>query len=89
MLRQRIENASQGLLGDFEIPLDCVVAVHEHFRFDDRHQITFLTKCRVTRQRLRVGVDAGARGNPIADGNHGAPLRKARSELPVFGQPVP
>src|SRR5437867_2766162 len=86
MCGQRIEDASQRLLGYFEIAFDCVCAVHKHLRLDDRHQVPFLTKRCVARQRLRVRVDAGARGNSVADRDHRPPLGKARAELSIFGQ---
>src|SRR5436309_4518271 len=86
MCGQRIEDTSQRLLGYFEIAFDCVCAVHEHFRLDDRHQITFLTKRRITRQRLGVTRDTYVCWNSVANRDHCAPFGKARAELSIFGQ---
>src|SRR4051812_10580978 len=68
------------------MPLQCVRAVHEYFRLDDRHQITLLAKRGVTRQRLRVRVDTRACRNSVADCDDRAPFGKTRAKLPVFGQ---
>src|SRR5438034_3441207 len=86
MCGHSIENTSQCCLGDFEMPFYCVRAVHEHFRLDDRHQITFLTKRRVTRQCLGVTRDTYVCWNSVANRDHCAPFGKARAELSIFGQ---
>src|SRR6266566_9094445 len=88
MCGQSIEDTSQRLLGHFETAFDRVRAIHEHFRLDDRHQIPFLAKRRVTRQRLRVRIDAGVRGYYVADCDNGAPFGKARAQLPILHEPI-
>jgi hypothetical protein len=65
-----------------------MIAVHEHFRFDDGNQSGFLAQRGVARQRVRVGLDATLAGNAIADGNHRAPLGKTRAHLKVFLEAV-
>src|SRR6266536_273098 len=86
MLMQSVKHAFQRLLRDFEMPFNRVRAIHEHLRFDDRHQIRFLTERRVTRQRFAVRLYACGRGDFLANCDHCAPFGKARSELSVFGQ---
>ena len=63
-------------------------AVHQHFRLDNGNQSGFLAQRGVARQRVRVGLDATAAGNVIADGNHRPPLGKTRAHLKIFLEPV-
>ena len=65
-----------------------MVAVHQHLGLDDRDDAGFLAQRGVARQRVGVGVDAGRVGNAVADVDDRAPLRKARTELVVFGEPL-
>src|SRR5678815_2010713 len=68
--------------------LDRVIAVHQHFRLHDRHDTRFLAQRRVARERMRVRIDAELRRKARADVDDGAPLRKARAELVVLGEPL-
>ena len=61
-----------------------VIAVHQHFGFDHRHDTRFLAQRRVTRQRMAVRFDARAARHVFADGDHRAPLRELRAEARVF-----
>jgi hypothetical protein len=62
------------------MPFNGVRTVHEHFRFDDWHEIAFLAECRVTRQCLRVRLDARAGWNSPPNRDDCAPLRKPRTK---------
>ena len=88
MFIQTVKDAFQRLLGDFEVPFNRMFPIHEHLRLHDRHYVTFLTKRRIARQRLRVCVNACGCGNFLADRDDGAPFGKARAQLPIFRQPV-
>ena len=63
-----------------------MIAVHEHFRLDNRNQAGFLAQRGIARQRMRVGLNATPAGNALADGNHRPPLGKTRAHLKVFRQ---
>ena len=63
-----------------------MLAVHQHFGLDDRHDLRFLAERRIAGERMRVGLDAVPRRTAIGDGDDGAPLREARAELIVFGE---
>ena len=71
---------------DFLATLDAVIAVHQHFRLDDRHDVRFLAQRRVARERMRVGVDRELRRIARADVDDGAPLGETRAELVVLGE---
>jgi len=58
-----VEDDVQRRLGDFVAALERVVAVHQHFGLDDRHQSRLLAERRVARQCVRVGFDAACGGN--------------------------
>ncbi len=73
---------------DFAAPLQRMLAVHEHFRFDDGDQSGFLAQRGIAGQRLRVRLDATPAGNAIAHGHHRAPFGKTGAQLRVFSQPV-
>ena len=88
MFIQTVKDAFQRSLGDFEVPFNRMFPIHEHLRLHDRHYVTFLTKRRIARQRLRVCVNACGCGNFLADRDDGAPFGKARAQLPIFRQPV-
>ena len=82
------ENRSQDFLGHLAAPLQGMIAVHEHFRFDDGNQTGFLAQRGVARQRVRVGLDATAARNIIPDNEHRAPLGKTRTQLKIFRKAV-
>ena len=63
-----------------------VIAVHQHFGLDDRHDVRFLAQRGVARERMRVGVDRELRRNARADVDDRAPLGEARAELVVLGE---
>ena len=88
MLIQSVKHVFERLLGDFKMTLNRMRAIHEHLRLNDRHQVRFLAKRRVTRQRLRVARDACACREFLTDRDHGAPFRKTRAQLPILHQPV-
>ena len=64
--------------------LDAVVAVHQDFRFNDRHDAGFLAQGRVSGKRMGIRAQAVFTGNTIADMNNCAPLRELRAEPRVF-----
>ena len=66
--------------------LQSMVAVHEHFGFDNRNHAGFLAQCGVARERVRVSLDATAAGNVLADGDHRTPFGKTRAHLKVIRQ---
>jgi hypothetical protein len=65
-----------------------VRTVHEHFGFDDRHDVLFLAQRRVAGERVGVGFDRKRRRYAGADIDHRPPLGKARAELKIFDQPL-
>ena len=65
-----------------------VVAVHQHFGLDDRHDAVFLAKRRVARQRMRIRLDADLRRNAVADVDDRAPLGETGAELVVLREPL-
>jgi hypothetical protein len=65
-----------------------VCAVHQHFGFDNRHDVLLLTKRGITRERVRIRFDAGGARQRIADGDHRAPFGEARAHLAVLLQAV-
>ena len=67
--------------------LQGMLAVHQHFRLDDGDQSSLLAQRGIASQRLRVGLDATAAGNAIANRNHRAPLGKTGAHLRILGQP--
>ena len=88
----RLVVATPGRLEDFlrrrAALLQNMIAVHQHFRFDDGNKSGFLAQRGIARQRMCVGFDATPAGNVVADGNHRPPLGKTRSHLKVFRQTV-
>ena len=64
------------------------LAVHQHFRLDDRHDLRVLAQRGIARERMRVGDDAGIARDALADVDHRAPFREARALLVIFGEPV-
>ena len=65
-----------------------MIAVHQHFRLDDRNDLRGLAQRGVARQRMRVDVDRGHGGNTLADIDHRAPFGEARAALVIFLQPL-
>ena len=75
--------------GDLVAAVDVVVAVHQHFRLDDRHDLRGLAQRGIARQRMGVGVDRGhGSGCRCADVDHRAPFGEARAVLVIFRQPL-
>ena len=52
-----LEGFLQHPFGDLVAGVDVVVAVHQHFGLDDRHDAVLLAERRIARQRVRVGID--------------------------------
>ena len=75
-------------VGDVVAAVDVVVAVHQHFGLDDRHDLRGLAERGVARERVRVGVDRGVGRDARADVDHRAPFREARALLVIFRQPI-
>ena len=63
-----------------------MVAVHQDFGLDDRDDVFLLAQRGVTRESVRVHVDAVLRRDVGADVDHRAPLREARAELAVLDE---
>jgi hypothetical protein len=85
---ERRKGGVQRRLGDLEAPVDRVVAVHEHFRLDDRHQAGFLAQGRIPGEGLGVGLQAVTARQAVTDGDDRPPLREPGAELAVLTQPV-
>ena len=83
-----VEDRSQHCLRHLAAALQGVLAVHEHFRLDDRDQSGFLAQRGIARQRLRVGLDAAPAGNAVAHGDDRAPLGEAGAHLRSTPQAV-
>src|SRR5450631_66712 len=83
-----VEHDFEHVLGHAEAAVDVVVAVHQHFRLDDRHDLRFLAERGIARQRVRIGLDAVAARDALADVDHAAPFGEARALLVIFRQPV-
>src|SRR6202035_2756718 len=75
--------------GDLGAAVDVVAAVHQHFGLDDRHDARVLAQRRVTRERVRIGADAGiARHAVLADVDHRAPFGEFGAEPAIFAEPL-
>ena len=61
-----------------------MIAIHQHFRFDDGNQSGFLAQRRVAGQRVRVGLEATTGGKSLADGEHRAPFGETCAHLGIF-----
>ena len=83
---QLIKYHLQCLIRDGLAALNRMIAVHEHFGFDNRHDLLFLAQGRIAGQRLGIGLDGIGAGNVLADIDHRAPLGEARAELVVLLQ---
>ncbi len=53
-----------------------MIAVEQYFRLDDRYDTRLLAEWRITRQGMSIGLEAGVRGNAVADVDDRAPLGK-------------
>ena len=73
-------------LGDVLAACDVMVAVHQHFRLDDRHDAVFLRQRGIARQRLGIGIDAVVGRECRADIDHRAPFGEARAQLVIFDE---
>ena len=65
-----------------------MLAIHQHFRLNHRHDAYFLAECGVTGECVAVGFNAGAGRNIVADADHRAPFGKTGAELRVFLQAI-
>ena len=86
LLVQFIEHRLQGMQGDVVTAFYGVIGVHQYFGFHHGHDTRFLTQRGVARQGMGVGFYAGAAGDAVTDGDHGAPLGEAGVEFAVFGK---
>ena len=57
-MEQLLKGFLEHPLGDLDAAVDVVVAVHQHFGLDDRHDVFVLAQRGVARERVRVGLDA-------------------------------
>ena len=78
----------QDVTGHFLATLNGVRSVHQHFGFDDGHQILLLAECGITSERVRVHMHAGRARQRIAYGDHRAPFGEARAHFAVLLQAV-
>ncbi len=78
----------QGELGDLGAAVDVVIAVHDHFRLDDRHDAFVLAERGIAGERMRIGIDASIARNAGADIDHRAPFGELGAEPPIFGEPL-
>ena len=74
------------LFGDARTVVECVVAVHQYFGLDDRHQSLFLADGGVARQSMRIRGNRACRWDVGADANHRAPFGEAGTQLLVITQ---
>jgi len=85
---ERRVGRAQRRLAHLLAALHRMAAVEQHLGLDDRHDRGLLAQRCVARERVRVRVQAGVRGNGLADGDHGAPFCEARAEPEVLGEPL-
>ena len=83
---QFLERLVQHALGHIMAAVDVVIAVHQHFRLHDRHDLRRLAQRRIARQRMRVDADRGHGRDAAADIYHRAPFGEARAALVIFLQ---
>ena len=79
-LERLVEHALRHLVA----AVDVVVAVHQHFRLDDRHDLRLLAQRRVARKRVRIDADRGHGRDAGADIDHRPPFREARALVVIF-----
>ena len=65
-LEPLLEGLLEHALGHFVAAVDVVVAVHQHFGLDDRHDLRGLAQRGVTRQRMGIDVIAVMLGIAVA-----------------------
>jgi hypothetical protein len=65
-----------------------VIALHQHFVFDDRHESGFLTEVGVARQKMGVGVDASGARTAFAETDHRRPFGEPRLRLEILLETV-
>src|SRR3954471_411123 len=65
-----------------------MISFHENFRFDDRHEPSFLAQRRKARQNVGIGPKTGARWHGFTNMNHSSALGKTRANLSVVGEPL-
>ena len=80
LLEDEVERARRHLVA----ALDRVVGVHQHLGLDDRDDPRLLRERGVTRERVRVHVEARVGRDPVPDRDHRAPLAEARPERVVL-----
>jgi len=61
-----------------------MLPIHDDLRFDYRDEAGFLAQRRIASQSVGIGFNAAPTWKSTADGNHSAPLGKARAHLKVF-----
>src|SRR4029450_11067646 len=82
LLEYRLEQP----LGDDVAAVRVVIAVHQHFRLDDRHDVLLLTERGRARGGMRVGHDRGVARDAGADIDHRAPFRELGAEPAIFDE---
>jgi hypothetical protein len=88
LFEQGVEDGVEHRAGDLRAALEAVRALHQHFRFDDRHELLLLTKGGVARERMSIGRHAGVSRQPSADADDRPPFREPRAKLPIFDEPI-
>ena len=88
LLVQRTEQRTQGRLGHVVAHFDIVIAVHQDFGLDHRHDARFLAQRRIACERMAIGFDTGAARHVLADRDDRAPLGELGAEPGVFGEAV-
>jgi hypothetical protein len=63
------------------------LAIHQHFRLDDRHDTGLLAKRGIARQCLCVLLDSTPGRDTVGNTDHAAPFGKARTKLVIFAKP--
>src|SRR5262249_53500435 len=86
LIVELLEHGLEQPLGDDVAALGVVIAVHQHFRLDDRNDVLVLTKRGVTPERVRVGHDCCVARDVGADVDHRAPFGELGAEPAIFHQ---
>ena len=63
-----------------------MIAIHQHFRLDNRDDPGGLAQRRIARKRMGIDVDRCHRGNVAVDVDHRSPFREPRTALVIFFQ---
>ena len=74
---------------DFLAALYRVRSVHQHFRFDDRHEMLLLTERGVPSQGVCIGTHARRTRLGVRNPNYRPPLGEAGAHAAVLGQAIP